>query len=280
MAGHAGFLRLLDEAKELHQKKAADYGSDSDPFANIRAAARRAGCSDWRAAWSRAGDKIQRIDRYCEKGTLANEGVDDSFRDLAAYALIALALFQEKQINDSWKDAPTGQNLGGHGPSPRGYVAPPAPECDAADPFRGILPKSDRPCVYIAGPISKGDLAHNINQATKAFFDLYRAGFAPWCPQWSCFSGGAALGALYASDRDPKPFAWATRKGGEPGTDWLAVDLPWVERADAVLRLPGESAGADRECERAAEKGVPVFYSVEEITAAFFGCGAGCMAAD
>ena len=39
---------------------------------------------------------------------------------------------------------------------------------------------------------------------------------------------------------------------------WLAQDLPWVEAADIVVRLPGKSKGADIECEHARNLGIPV----------------------
>jgi hypothetical protein len=46
---------------------------------------------------------------------------------------------------------------------------------------------------------------------------------------------------------------------------------PTAERllahCDAVLRLPGESTGADRDVAIAAERGIPVYYDVEEIPA-------------
>jgi hypothetical protein len=90
-AGHPGYLRLLREMAALHRRKAADYGSDKDPLANIRASA-EVGIEPWRAAWLRAKDKVKRIDAYCLKGSLANESVEDSFMDLAAYCLIALAI--------------------------------------------------------------------------------------------------------------------------------------------------------------------------------------------
>lgn len=115
--------------------------------------------------------------------------------------------------------------------------------------------------VYIAGPISKGDLAHNINQATAAFLALARAGLAPWCPHWSAFSGGVGrvgytvVGIAGANPNDLRH------------ADWLAVDLPWVAAADAVLRLPGESTGADREVELARLMGIPVFERVEDLIA-------------
>jgi hypothetical protein len=47
--------------------------------------------------------------------------------------------------------------------------------------------------------------------------------------------------------------------------DWMEQCLSWVERCDALLRLPGSSPGADREAQHAMQKGIPVFYSLEEL---------------
>lgn len=124
--------------------------------------------------------------------------------------------------------------------------------------------------VYIAGPITKGDLAHNVNQATAAFKELAEAGFSPWCPQWSAFSGGAARGPVAAPDGQiiNAVYAVGSVHGcGLPHGTWLDVDLPWVEVADVVLRLPGESTGADRECDHAAANGVPVFATIADLRA-------------
>lgn len=93
-AGHPEFLKLCDDMKALHIKKAQDYGREVDPLANLRAS-EAIGIEAWRATWLRARDKITRIDTYCLKGTLACEGVEDSFLDLAAYCLLALVLFRE-----------------------------------------------------------------------------------------------------------------------------------------------------------------------------------------
>lgn len=95
-AGHAGFLKLLEEMKALHLKKANDYGSDTDPLANIRKCA-EIGIEPWKGAWLRARDKVHRIDVFCLRGALNNEGVEDSLMDLAAYCLIALALKRETE---------------------------------------------------------------------------------------------------------------------------------------------------------------------------------------
>lgn len=114
--------------------------------------------------------------------------------------------------------------------------------------------------VYIAAPISKGDLAQNINQASAAFRELAEAGLAPLCPQWSCFSGGAYRMI------SGKVIAFASATGnGMSHSEWLAVDLAFVHRSDAVLRLPGESTGADQETDYAKLQGIPVFDSVAEV---------------
>lgn len=118
--------------------------------------------------------------------------------------------------------------------------------------------------VYLAGPISKGDLAHNINQASEAFLALMRAGFAPLCPHWSAFAGGCFYDSGHAViARAEKLPAGTTHE------DWMGVDLPWVEVSDAVLRLPGESVGADIEVAHAHYHDIPVFDSLNDVIAYF-----------
>lgn len=125
---------------------------------------------------------------------------------------------------------------------------------------------AERKRVYIAGPISRGDLADNVNRATRAFIDLAKAGLAPFCPQWSVYARDDA----YRIDRKHEPVQRVLCYGSaQPNElthdDWLAVDIPWLLAADAVVRLPGESVGADRECTAARQQGIPVFGSVEEV---------------
>ena len=93
--GDATFLGLLDEMKELHLRKSADYGSDADPFANLRGAG-DIGILPSVGCWLRAKDKVWRIDQHFRKQTLVNESVEDSLQDLAAYCLIAIVLLREE----------------------------------------------------------------------------------------------------------------------------------------------------------------------------------------
>jgi len=45
----------------------------------------------------------------------------------------------------------------------------------------------------------------------------------------------------------------------------MDLDLAWVEMCDCVLRLPGESKGADMEVTHALKMGLEVFYSIDDI---------------
>lgn len=93
-AGHAGYLALLDEMRELHVRKAADYGRGADPLANCRASV-ELGVPAWIGIMIRATDKVHRIKSFILNGSLKNESLEDSLKDLAAYALIALTLLRE-----------------------------------------------------------------------------------------------------------------------------------------------------------------------------------------
>jgi len=92
--GHPGYLKLLDEMRELHVRKAADYGRGEDPLANCRGS-REFGVPPWIGTMIRAMDKVHRIKSFVANGSLKNESVEDSLKDLAAYALIALVLYRE-----------------------------------------------------------------------------------------------------------------------------------------------------------------------------------------
>ena len=94
MNGHPIYLKLLEEMAELHKRKMTDYGTDEDPFANIRAS-EDFGVPAWLGCLIRMHDKVHRLKTYAKKRTLANESVEDNLMDLAAYALIALTLFRE-----------------------------------------------------------------------------------------------------------------------------------------------------------------------------------------
>jgi len=95
--------------------------------------------------------------------------------------------------------------------------------------------------VYIAGPYTQGDRSENMRQAMKAMDTLIAAGHEPFLPILTHFQDLAF----------PRPWS-----------DWMRVDLAWLPCAEAVVRLPGESEGADMETAAVAGT-IPIFFSVE-----------------
>jgi hypothetical protein len=92
---NAAFNSILDEMKVLHAKKGEDYGTDEDDLANVRAA-KAFGVPPWVGAMIRLNDKIVRLQQFAKRGSLANEGAEDSMIDIAVYAIIALQLYREE----------------------------------------------------------------------------------------------------------------------------------------------------------------------------------------
>ena len=81
--------------RTLHESKSADYGSETDPLANIRQGAEFVGIEPWRGCMVRIADKVQRLKTFCRTGRLVHEGVRDTLLDLSAYSLLAIVLFDE-----------------------------------------------------------------------------------------------------------------------------------------------------------------------------------------
>ena len=123
----------------------------------------------------------------------------------------------------------------------------------------------------MAGPISKGDLLGNIRQADAAMLVLMKAGFAVFNPMLSVYCGGSRPDA---SGRPGVVTATAHRQAnGDFQTlshqDWLDMDFAWVEACHGLLRLPGESTGADAEVAHANSLGIPVFDGIDDLKSHF-----------
>lgn len=97
-----------------------------------------------------------------------------------------------------------------------------------------------RPRIYLSGPITKGDRTLNFATACSIHKELMERGFSVLNPMLSMMH----------------PDAWVIDH-----ETWLENDLPWVACADIVLRLLGESKGAEAECRLAELSGVEVTTS-------------------
>jgi len=96
-----------------------------------------------------------------------------------------------------------------------------------------------KPFVYVAGPISKGMMRDNVRLGIFGADRVWEMGAIPFCPHTSHF------------------WDMISPHGYE---EWLDMDFEVISRCDALLRLPGESKGADREVAFAREQQIPVFH--------------------
>lgn len=92
------FYELLGNMGLLHAVKQQDYGRTQDPFANVRAS-EEWGMAPWIGAMVRLNDKVRRLQMFAQRGDLANESAEDSMLDIAVYALIALLLYRDDQVD-------------------------------------------------------------------------------------------------------------------------------------------------------------------------------------
>ena len=98
--------------------------------------------------------------------------------------------------------------------------------------------------IYIAGPYTHPDPVENTHKAIKVADVLVSLGHNPYIPHltlmWHLVS--------------PKPVEF-----------WYAYDMAWLKLCEGLLRLPGESSGADKEVAWAEANGIPVYYNIAAI---------------
>lgn len=98
--------------------------------------------------------------------------------------------------------------------------------------------------VYVSGPYSS-DPEVGTALAVAAGQTLLDAGYAPIVPHLTHY--------------------WHTQHQENDYEAWMAMDFAHVAAAHAVLRLPCESSGADREVELAYDLSIPVYYETAAL---------------
>ena len=112
--------------------------------------------------------------------------------------------------------------------------------------------------ILIAGPYRSGTddqpaaLAANLARLEEAAWPIFSAGHIPMIGEW------VALPTLRGLDETE----------AAQGDVMYETAARLLQHCDAVLRLPGASAGADNDVAIARERGLPVYHRVEEIPAA------------
>ena len=99
--------------------------------------------------------------------------------------------------------------------------------------------------VYVAAPYTYPDPAVNVGNACEAAEEIMsRTGWLPFVPHlfhlWHLII--------------PHPYEF-----------WMNMDENWMQACHALVRLPGESEGADVDMSGAVDLGIPVLIGLEEF---------------
>jgi len=100
--------------------------------------------------------------------------------------------------------------------------------------------------VFISGPYS-GDVEENVRKALEAADSLMALGYVPYVPHLCHY--------------------WEL-KSHKSYEEWNCYFNKWLTICDYVLRLPGESSGADAEVKLANELGIRVVDSIDSLVIA------------
>lgn len=115
--------------------------------------------------------------------------------------------------------------------------------------------------ILIAGPYRGGTnddpqlMEQNLRTLESVALPIFRLGHMPMIGEW------VALPLVHLA---------GYKKPGDK--IWNEIQYPvahrLLEKCDAVLRLEGASTGADNDVRIAKEKGLPVYYRIEDIPSA------------
>ncbi|MBO9690845.1 DUF4406 domain-containing protein [Chryseobacterium sp.] len=112
--------------------------------------------------------------------------------------------------------------------------------------------------ILIAGPYRSGTnddpqlIQQNLQHLESVALPIFRKGHIPIIGEW------VALPLIH--------LAGSTRIGDEA---WQEIQYPvahgLLEKCDAVLRIEGASKGADQDVKIAQERGLSIYYNIEDI---------------
>ena len=112
--------------------------------------------------------------------------------------------------------------------------------------------------ILIAGPYRSGTddepelMAANLRALEEAAWPIFRAGHVPMIGEWVALPVLTSAGATGVLDPLAEQVMYPTAQR-------------LLQHCDAVLRLPGASTGADQDVRIAEERGLPVYFRVEDI---------------
>lgn len=121
-----------------------------------------------------------------------------------------------------------------------------------------VIPMTKPLLILIAGPYRSGTggdpalISQNLARLEEASGPIFRLGHVPMIGEW------VALPVLRTVDPE----------AAAEGDVMYETARRLLQHCDAVLRLPGESSGADKDVEIAQQFGLPVYRSLDEVPTA------------
>ncbi len=98
--------------------------------------------------------------------------------------------------------------------------------------------------IYVSSPYSSGDVVSNVRFACEVGDKILEKGHIPFIPHLTHFWHFLS----------PKTYE-----------QWMEIDKSILNICDAILRVGGESKGADLEVAQAKEWCMIIYYSLDEI---------------
>jgi hypothetical protein len=115
--------------------------------------------------------------------------------------------------------------------------------------------------ILIAGPYRSGTnddpelMAQNLSKLEEMALPLFRAGHIPVIGEWFALPLLKQAGSKHPGDEAYEEILYPVAKR-------------LLDKCDAVLRIEGASKGADEDVRIARERGLPVYYKLEDIITA------------
>lgn len=138
-----------------------------------------------------------------------------------------------------------------------GVLQPPAASSHPLWPIKKVLTMKNL-LILIAGPVRSGTqnrpelIEANLNNMAQVALSVYKKGHIPVVGEWLALPIAKAAGSTEIGDAISEEYLYP-------------VAHRLISRCDAILRLPGESRGADLDIEEGKKRGLSIYYSLEEI---------------
>lgn len=112
--------------------------------------------------------------------------------------------------------------------------------------------------ILIAGPVRSGTngddalIKQNLNAMTRVAAEVFEKGHTPVIGEWLAMPLAESAGSKKIGDEISQVFLYP-------------VAHRLIQHCDAILRLPGDSAGADNDVRIGRERGLTIYSAVDEI---------------